>query len=220
VTATSERRAHLVTLAGDLFAEKGFRATTVREIADAAGILSGSLYHHFDSKESIADEILTGFLNDVLANYRRAAAEATGPRDALERIVRSSSGTLARHRAALTMLQNDWAYFSSQPRFGYLRDALHEIERIWVTQLEHGKETGIFRADLDTRLTYRLVRDILWIPVHWQASSAWTPEQVVDGFLRLLFDGIAVPTAPRAATRPAARRPAPAAKATKPARRR
>ena len=207
VTATSERRAHLVTLAGDLFAEKGFRATTVREIADAAGILSGSLYHHFDSKESIADEILSTFLNDVLGNYRTAAAEADGPRDAIERIVRSSSGTLARHRAALTMLQNDWAYFSTQPRFGYLRDALHEIERIWVTQLEHGKKTGIFRADLDTKLTYRLVRDILWIPVHWQASSAWSPEQVVDGFLRLLFDGIAVPAARRGASRPAARRP-------------
>ena len=55
----SERRAHLVMLAGELFAEKGFRATTVREIADAAGILSGSLYHHFDSKESIGDEILS-----------------------------------------------------------------------------------------------------------------------------------------------------------------
>src|SRR5262249_9612159 len=122
VTATSERRAHLVMLAGDLFAEKGFRAPTVREIADPAGSLSRTLYHHFDSKESIADEILTSFLNDVLANYRTAAAEADGPRDALERIVRSSSGTLARHRAALTMLQNDWAYFSSQPRFGYLRD--------------------------------------------------------------------------------------------------
>lgn len=218
VTATSERRAHLVTLAGDLFAEKGFRATTVREIADAAGILSGSLYHHFDSKESIADEILSTFLNDVLGNYRTAVAEADGPRDAIERIVRSSSGTLARHRAALTMLQNDWAYFSSQPRFGYLRDALHEIERIWITQLERGKKAGIFRADLDTKLTYRLVRDILWIPVHWQASSAWSPEQVVDGFLRLLFDGIAVPAARRGATRPAARRPS-ATKATTPARR-
>ncbi|MFC5099382.1 helix-turn-helix domain-containing protein [Kibdelosporangium philippinense] len=33
-----------------MFAERGFRATTVRDIADAAGILSGSLYHHFDSR--------------------------------------------------------------------------------------------------------------------------------------------------------------------------
>ena len=58
-SARSERRARMVALAGELFAQKGYRATTVREIADAAGILSGSLYHHFDSKESIGDEILS-----------------------------------------------------------------------------------------------------------------------------------------------------------------
>src|SRR5215472_18769414 len=51
--ARSQRRARMLELAGELFAQKGYRATTVREIADAAGILSGSLYHHFDSKESI-----------------------------------------------------------------------------------------------------------------------------------------------------------------------
>jgi AcrR family transcriptional regulator len=98
VTAPSERRAHLVLLAGELFAEKGFRATTVREIADAAGILSGSLYHHFDSKESIGDEILQGFLNEVLADYREAAATEDDPRAVLERVVRTSTVTLSRHR--------------------------------------------------------------------------------------------------------------------------
>ena len=145
----SERRTQMVGLAGDLFAEKGFRATTVREIADAAGILSGSLYHHFDSKESIADEILSSFLNEVLTDYRAAAASAGSPRAVLEQIVRSTSHTLSRHRAALAMLQNDWTYFAGQPRFGYLRKAVREIERTWITQLERGKESGDFRADLD-----------------------------------------------------------------------
>src|SRR5215469_11393830 len=126
----SQRRADMVRIASELFAEKGFRATTVREIAEAAGILSGSIYHHFDSKESIGDEILSGFLNDVLADYRSAVSDGGDPAEVLERIVRSSSHTLARHRAALTMLQNDWAYFANQPRFGYLRRDLREIERI------------------------------------------------------------------------------------------
>jgi AcrR family transcriptional regulator len=190
VTAPSERRAHLVSLAGELFAEKGFRATTVREIADAAGILSGSLYHHFDSKESIGDEILQGFLNEVLADYRQAAETDDDPRAVLERIVRTSTVTLSRHRAALTMLQNDWSYFSGQPRFGYLRKALQEIEKIWITQLERGKKSGAFRADLDAKLTYRLLRDVLWIPVHWQPGGRWSTEQIVESFLRLVFEGI------------------------------
>jgi TetR/AcrR family transcriptional regulator, cholesterol catabolism regulator len=191
----SQRRADVVRLAGELFAKKGFRATTVREIADAAGILSGSLYHHFDSKESIGDEILSGFLNDVLAAYRGAVEAASDPRDAVERIVRTSSHTLARNRAALTMLQNDWSYFSTQPRFAYLRKDLREIERIWTTQLQRGVDEGLFRADLDVKITYRLLRDILWLPMNALQAGGFATDQVVDSFLRLLFDGITSPAA-------------------------
>jgi AcrR family transcriptional regulator len=161
----------VVQLAGELFAKKGYRATTVREIADAAGILSGSL-------------------NDVLADYRAAVASGGSPREVLEQVIRSTSRTLARHRAALAMLQNDWSYFSTQPRFGYLRQALGEIERTWVTQLERGREIGTFRADLDARLTYRLLRDVLWLPAQWRLAGGYTTDQVADALLRLLFDGI------------------------------
>ena len=202
----------MVALAGDLFAEKGYRATTVREIADAAGILSGSLYHHFDSKESIGDEILSGFINEVLADYRTAVASAANPRAALEQIVRSTSRTLSQHRAALAMLQNDWSYFSTQPRFAYLPKALREIERIWISQLELGKQAGLFRADLDAKLTYRLMRDVLWIPAQWRRTGGYTTEQVVDGFLRILFEGIAAagPRSPRGLGTAGHRAPGPA----------
>ena len=187
----SRRRADMVAIAAELFAQKGYRATTVREIADAAGILSGSLYHHFDSKESIGDEILSGFINEVLADYRSAVVEAADPRAALEQIVRTTSRTLAQHRAALTMLQNDWNYFASQPRFAYMPKALREIERIWIGQLDAGKQAGLFRADLDTKLTYRLLQDVLWIPAQWRRTRGYSTDQVIDGFLRILFDGIA-----------------------------
>ena len=89
------------------------------------------------------------------------------------------------------MLQNDWNYFSTQPRFSYLPKALKEFERTWITQLEQGKEAGLFRPDLDAKLTYRLMRDVLWIPAQWRRTGGYTTGQVVDGFLRILFDGIA-----------------------------
>ena len=160
-TPAGTRRDDVVRLAGQLFAQKGYRATTVREIADAAGILSGSLYHHFDSKESIGDEILASFLDEILADYRAAAAAGGSPRSVLEQIVRNTSKTLAKNRAALSMLQNDWSYFASQPRFAYLRTALREVEQTWISQLERGIADGTFRPDLDPALTYRLLRDVL-----------------------------------------------------------
>ncbi len=193
----SQRRAEMVAIAAELFAQKGYRATTVREIADAAGILSGSLYHHFDSKESIGDEILAGFINEVLADYRAALDSAPDPKAVLEQIVRSTTRTLSQHRAALTMLQNDWNYFAAQPRFAYLPKALREIERIWIGQLELGKQAGLFRPDLDAKLTYRLLQDALWVPAQWRRTRGYSTDQVVDGFLRILFDGISAPSFPR-----------------------
>jgi len=193
----SQRRADMVSIAGELFAQKGYRATTVREIADAAGILSGSLYHHFDSKESIGDEILSGFINEVLANYRDALDAAPDPKAALEQIVHSTSRTLSQHRAALAMLQNDWAHFAGQARFAYLPKALREIERIWIEQLELGKQAGMFRPDLDARLTYRLLQDVLWVPAQWRRTRGYSTDQVVNGFLQILFGGISAPGSAR-----------------------
>jgi AcrR family transcriptional regulator len=192
----------MVSIAAELFAQKGYRATTVREIADAAGILSGSLYHHFDSKESIGDEILSRFINEVLANYRSAIDSAPDPQAALEQIVRSTSRTLSQHRAALTMLQNDWSYFAAQPRFAYLLKALREIERIWIGQLELGKQAGLFRPDLDAKLTYRLLQDVLWVPAQWRRTRGYSTDQVVDGLLQILFDGIGAGAGGSAPDRP------------------
>ena len=63
------RRAELLALAARMFAERGFLATTVRDIADAAGILSGSLYHHFGSKEEMVDELLDSFQTRLWQEY-------------------------------------------------------------------------------------------------------------------------------------------------------
>jgi AcrR family transcriptional regulator len=190
-TLPSERRDHLVSLSAELFAEKGFRATTVREIADAAGILSGSLYHHFSSKESIADEILSKFLNEVLTDYRAALASGGTPREVLETIARTGFSSLERHRAAIMMLQNDWNYFREQPRFDYLQKTLAEVERIWIGELKRGVKDGTFRADLDAKLTYRLFRDTIWVAVRWyRPGGRLSTKQLADQFSRILFEGV------------------------------
>ena len=77
----NSRRDELLELAATMFAERGLRATTVRDIADSAGILSGSLYHHFSSKEEMVDEVLRNFMDWLFARYREIVdteRESTG----------------------------------------------------------------------------------------------------------------------------------------------
>ncbi|MFI6513139.1 TetR/AcrR family transcriptional regulator [Streptosporangium sp. NPDC050855] len=190
----SERRDHLVKLAAELFARKGFQATSVREIAKEAGILSGSLYHHFDSKETIVDEVLTTFLDDLVGRYRAALEAGGDSRTILSEMVRIGFSTLEPHRAAITVMQNDWNYLRSLPgdRFDYLVRAEDEVERMWVEQIKLGQASGLFRADVDPKLTYRMIRDTIWVAVRWfRPGGRLNTTSLAEHYITVLFDGLA-----------------------------
>jgi AcrR family transcriptional regulator len=190
--SASERRDHLVKLAAEIFARKGFQATTVREIATEAGILSGSLYHHFDSKETIVDEVLSTFLDDLIARYRAALDSGSDPRTVLSEMVRIGFGTLEPHRAAITVMQNDWNYLRQFERFNYLVKAEDEVEQMWVTQIKAGQAAGQFRSDVDPKLTYRMIRDTIWVAVRWfRPGGRLNPAGLAEHYITVLFDGLA-----------------------------
>lgn len=192
-TANSARRAELLALARTLFAERGFKSTTVRDIADAAGILSGSLYHHFDSKESMVDEILREFLDDLFGRYREIVAQELGPRNALHSLVVASFESIDKHNEAVAIYQAEAKYLSAQyPRFAYIDELFAEFHGMWVRILSDGVAAGAFRADLDIELTYRFVRDTVWVAVRWyRPGGSYTTDDVAEQYLGILLDGIA-----------------------------
>jgi AcrR family transcriptional regulator len=187
----SQRRDALVQIAAELFAEQGYRATTVRHIGDAAGVLSGSLYHHFDSKETILDELLSSYLDELLDTYRTIVKAGTEPAATLRELVAASFRSLSEHRAAITVLQNERNYLRMLPRFGYLTKSDEEVRRIWITVLRDGVESGDFRDDLDPEITYRFLRDSVWVAVRWfRQDGRLSADQLGTHYLTLIFDGL------------------------------
>ena len=192
MTSTT-RREELLALAAGLFAEHGLRATTVRDIADAAGILSGSLYHHFSSKEAIVDEILRGFLDSLFGDYRRIVDAGMGPRATLEGLVRASFEAIHHHRDEVAIYQDELKHLRGNPRFEYLRERNTEFRDMWTTVVDEGMASGEFRADLDTRLTYRFLRDTVWVAVRWYRPAGSDDHAVIaDQYLHIVLDGLAV----------------------------
>jgi AcrR family transcriptional regulator len=191
----SDRQSELLAIAAEMFAARGFFSTTVRDIADEAGILSGSLYHHFDSKESMVDEILHTFLDGMLDRYREIVAEGRPPRETLEGLVRSSLNGMAENTAAIIIYQNEARYFSELPRFAYLRNTALEFRKIWIGVLAEGKRTGDFRPELDEELVYRLIRDTVWAAPRWfRPKGSMTAEKLASQYLDVMLEGIATPS--------------------------
>jgi AcrR family transcriptional regulator len=190
---SASRRDELLAIAAELFAKKGFRNTTVRDIADAAGILSGSLYHHFDSKESMVDEILSTFQEELFAQYDEILASDVDPRTKLEQAVRVSFDAIDQHHSEVAVFQNDAAYLSTLGGFGYLDERHAQSREVWMTLLREGMAAGVLRADLDLDLVYRFIRDTVWVAVNWyRPGGQLSAATVADQYVHILLDGISV----------------------------
>jgi TetR/AcrR family transcriptional regulator, cholesterol catabolism regulator len=188
----SERRDEILALASRMFADRGYASTTVREIADAAGILSGSLYHHFASKEAMLDEIMHGFLDHIVEQYRATVAAGGDPIDVLRALIREAFRSLGGNPAALAVMINEFNFLVQFPRFAYLREGAEETERLWTGVIEAGMRTGVFRSDIDARMIYRFMRDTIWISVRWyRPEGKYSPEEIADFYVAMLLDGLA-----------------------------
>lgn len=186
------RREELLTLAAAMFAERGLRATTVRDIADSAGILSGSLYHHFKSKEEMVDEVLRTFLDWLFARYQHIIDTEPNPLARLKGLFMASFDAIEDHHSEVVIYQDEAKRLSDNPRFAYIDDLNRRQRKMWVDLLHQGIEQGYFAADINVDLVYRFIRDTTWVSVRWyQPGGQLTAEQVGRQYLSIVLDGIA-----------------------------
>ncbi len=192
---SATRRDELLELAATMFAQRGLRATTVRDIADAAGILSGSLYHHFASKEEMVDEVLRTFLDWLFERYQHIIDTEPNPLARLKGLFMASFDAIERHHAEVVIYQDEAKRLSGQPRFAYIDELNVRQRKMWVDVLTEGIEQGYFQPDIDVDLVYRFIRDTTWVSVRWyQPGGPLTAEQVGRQYLAIVLDGVAVKT--------------------------
>ncbi len=190
-TDVVDRRQLILDRAGELFARKGIAPTTVREIGDAAGILSGSLYHHFDSKDAIAGEIVAGYVDDLLSRYRGVRSRRSGdPARCLAGLLAASFQSLDAHRDACAIYRNDLPYLSSLPGFGRTRTRCRQVQDIWMEVLRDGIARGVFRSDIDPWLFDHLVRDAVEGAARWYGQQRrHGAEAIADAYADILLGG-------------------------------
>ncbi|HKP30844.1 MAG TPA: helix-turn-helix domain-containing protein, partial [Gemmatimonadales bacterium] len=89
VVETGDPLRGLLEAAGQLFRKKGFAATTVREIAEAAGVWPGTLHYYFPTKESILLALMEQGIGSAEEGFRAALEEAEDPMERIRLAIRN-----------------------------------------------------------------------------------------------------------------------------------
>lgn len=161
----TERSSQVRLVAIRLFAERGFAATGIREIAEAAGIASSMLYHYFGNK----DQLLLGIMHDgirlTIDAAETAIADLTRPDERLS--------VLAQSHVAVQSLSPLGATVTDTEMRSLAPDAAAEItalrdkyEELWGDTLEVGLKNHLFMAE-DATLTRLALIDMCNGPARW-----------------------------------------------------
>lgn len=199
--AETSRRDEILAIAAELMGSRGVVVTSVREIADAAGILSGSLYHHFTSKWGMVEEIITRYVDDLERSTRQVASRPGQAEARIRDLIQTSLEVSARHPHAAEIYQNDSEYVRGVPGYEHLREMSQAIRRCWLVVIEDGVKSGVFRPDIEPRTFYRFLRGSLWLSARWNRPTNGTSiDQLASDMVTVFVEGYAARPAAAEAT--------------------
>jgi AcrR family transcriptional regulator len=188
------RRTEILQTAAQLIATSGLR-TSLQEIADAAGILPGSLYHHFESKEAILVELLLRYHEDLdrIADQAQVKLDDPASHSAFDRIVDLSAAIAqcaVMHRAALQMSFYEGP--SSNPELTALAQRRPTaVLQAMLQTLRAARWSGYLRSDVDLAvLSDRIVQTMLQVGLDVIRHNAGA-DKVATVLCRILLEGLA-----------------------------
>jgi AcrR family transcriptional regulator len=145
------KRPDIIAAALELFAERGVRAATTREIAARAGITEGAIYRHFPSKEALAGGIFVDCMSRLLAHLQAASAEGDTPTDRLYSTCRAFFEFAGKYPAAY-----DYIMAAHQENLQVLLAQKTKPKDIFTRVIIEGIAAGEFR-DMDPQLATAFV---------------------------------------------------------------
>jgi AcrR family transcriptional regulator len=179
ITATAER----------LFRQKGYLATTMREIAGSLGVRGASLYSHIDGKEELLWAIAWRAAGEFFAALEPVAASGEAPETKLRRAVVAHVGVVARNLDAAAVYFHEWRHLGPRRRAQFARRR-DEYEALFRSILRSGVQAGVL-APVDEKFAALLVLSALnWTYQWYKPDGPLTAEEVGNLIADMLLHGL------------------------------
>lgn len=184
-----ERRRIILNAAAELFADHGYDRTSIRDIARRVGLLPGSVYHYFPSKDELFLSVHREGFERTLERVKNAAASGTDAWDCLRRacevhiegiVVGSPVDRIAGHNLALT---------GHTDLLGEIRPQREAYERVFKELID----ALPLAPDTDrTLLRLFLLGGMNWVYL-WYREGKRTPSEIADRMVEMLRTGVSLP---------------------------
>jgi AcrR family transcriptional regulator len=185
------RRVAILESAAALFGRQGYQQTSMQQIADEVGLLKGSLYHHYQSKQAILFEITRGPLEGLVQQAKSIAATSMTPRKKVSEAIRSHITSLDRsypHLMVVTAETDDSLPAGIRNEISRLR---REYQTVWEDIIADGLADGSFRSPGSAAVLVNLILgSINWMHRWYVPDGALDADEVSTVLSAMVLHGI------------------------------
>lgn len=184
------RWAEIVAAATTIFAERGYDATSLQDIADRTGILKGSIYHYIRTKSDLLAHIVHETHEMGLDQVRPIALGPGSPRERLERMIRAHVRFVRNNPERTAVFAHDRKRLEPDQRQTVLGNE-HAYRGLFEVVIAAGCTDGTFDAELCVRLTaLHLLASMNALHRWWRPGGAISSRQVADHIVRATLSGL------------------------------
>jgi len=192
-----QRQAELLETAVAVFAERGYQATTMDEIAERAGVSKGMLYIYFKNKEALFGAVFRWFGKMTGEMMVEAISGVDNEAEQIRCIAATWARVAIEQREFVPLFLDFWAAASVRGmRNDYAEDLAEmydEYRTMLIGIIEQGKLKGIFRSDVDSQaIAYLLVGGMDGIFIQSWLSNPDNVDRLMLNATELLLDGIKI----------------------------
>jgi TetR/AcrR family transcriptional regulator, cholesterol catabolism regulator len=189
--AGTDQERKLIEVAARMFAERGYGATSVQDIADELGLLKGSLYHYIDSKDDLLWAVISKQHEIAMALAERCRAMDATPREKLSAFIDDYVPSLTKERIFAIVYLHDLNSLSPKRR-NIVIEGRGRYLRFVEDTLREGQELGEFRDDLIPALAANALLGMLTAAYRWHRPGRHSPRAVVEQCKKIILDGVDV----------------------------
>jgi AcrR family transcriptional regulator len=190
---TLEREQQIHDAAAEIFQTKGYAAASLQDIADAVGLLKGSLYYYIDSKEDLLYRITRTIHDNALANLAAAQAVEGSAADRLHALIVGHVRSFGDRLSSIRVFYTEHAALSGDRRKEIMADRRRYEEYVYDL-LDEGRADGTFAESVDTRIVGNAILTMINSVYLWYRPGRDGPiETVAQTYADYALGGLGAP---------------------------
>jgi len=183
------RKDQIETVATALFKERGFAATSMRDLANEVGIEAASIYSHVRSKEELLQSICFKMAQDFFEVLEKLDSKELSFGQRLREIITAHVLIITRNVAASVVFQQEWRHLS-EPYLSHFLELREQYEQRIRDIISEGAEKGEFVTSDARFVTRTLLSSLNWIPQWYQLDGFLSPADIARNIADLFLNGL------------------------------